>query len=352
MAAPSAPPRSSPPVGVPRAGFGAGAARLVDVVGRVREAGLIAALIVVAASVGVQNHRYLTTSNIRQILVSVSIIAIVAIGQTLVVLTRNVDLSVASTIGLVAYIVRDLFRDHPGLNIWVAVVVGLVIGAGLGAVNGSLVTVGQVPAIVATLGTLYVFRGIAFAIGGGKLVTAAEVPKDFRQIALARPFEIPVPILVVAVAALVVGYLLRTTRTGREIYAVGSNPEAARLAGLPVDRLVFGAFVACGTFAGAGGVLWGARFPSVDARAATGYELFVVAAVVLGGVNIFGGSGTVLGAILGAIFLGMIQNALTILRLNAFWLQAISGAAILVAVTLDLLITRRLQQILRARRLR
>ncbi|MBA3414574.1 MAG: ABC transporter permease [Chloroflexia bacterium] len=352
MATPS---RSLPPApdAVPvRGGIAAGAGRLVDLVGRVREAGLLMALAAVVVIVGVQAPRYLSTGNIRQILVSVSIIAVVAVGQTLVVLTRNVDLSVASTIGLVAYVVRDLFRDYPDFPIWLAVIVGLLIGAGLGAVNGALVTVGGVPAIVATLGTLYVFRGLTFAIGGGELVTASEVPPDFRQIALARPLGIPAPILVAAAAALVVGYVLRTTRSGRQLYAVGSNPEAARLAGLPVDRLVFAAFVACGSLAAVGGILWAARFPSVDARAATGYELLVVAAVVLGGVNIFGGSGTVLGAVLGAIFLGMIQNALTILRLNAFWLQAISGAAILIAVSIDLLITRRLQEILRVRRQR
>lgn len=350
MATPS---RSLPPdVAAPRGGFAAGAGRVIDLVGRVREAGLLIALAAVVVIVGVQAPRYLSTGNIRQILVSVSIIAVVAVGQTLVVLTRNVDLSVASTIGLVAYVVRDLFRDNPDFPIWLAVIVCILIGACLGGVNGLLVTVGGVPAIVATLGTLYVFRGMTFAIGGGELVTASEVPPDFRQIALSRPFGIPTPILVAAAAALIVGYVLRTTRSGRQLYAVGSNPEAARLAGLPVDRLVFSAFVACGALAAVGGILWAARFPSVDARAATGYELLVVAAVVLGGVNIFGGSGTVLGAILGAIFLGMIQNALTILRLNAFWLQAISGAAILIAVTLDLLITRRLQEILRARRQR
>ncbi len=353
MAAPSQPSQMLPPKAAStRGSFTSGAGRLVDQVGRVREAGLLIALAAVAIIVGVQAPRYLSTGNIRQILVSVSIIAVVAVGQTLVVLTRNVDLSVASTVGLVAYVVRDIFRDNPDFPIWLAVIVGLLIGACLGAVNGTLVTLGGVPAIVATLGTLYIFRGLTFAIGGGELVTASEVPPDFRQIALARPLGIPAPILIAGGAALVVGYFLRTTRPGRELYAIGSNPEAARLSGLPVDRLVFSAFVACGALAAAGGILWGARFPSVDARAATGYELLVVAAVVLGGVNIFGGSGTVLGAILGAIFLGMIQNALTILRLNAFWLQAISGAAILIAVTLDLLIIRRLQEILRARRRR
>ncbi|MGH2535074.1 MAG: ABC transporter permease [Thermomicrobiales bacterium] len=328
------------------------AARLARAVGRVRETGLLIALAAIVLIVTVQAPRFLSTNNIRQILLSVSIIAIVAVGQTLVVLTRNVDLSVASTMGLVAYVVRDLLRNDPDLSIPLVIGLGCLLGAGLGAINGALVAIGRVPAIVATLGTLYVYRGVVFAYGGGELITASDVPRAFREIALSRPVGIPTPILVTAGIALIFAYLLRYSRAGRQLYAIGSNPESARLAGLPQTRLVFGAFVVCGLLAGVGGVLWGARFPSVDARAATGYELLVVAAVVVGGVNIFGGSGTVFGAVLGAILLGTIQNALTILRINPFWLQAISGGAILAAVTVDALITRRLQRSLVARRRR
>ncbi len=329
-----------------------GSGRLLRVLARVREAGLLIALAAIVVIVTVQAPRFLHITNLRQILLSVSILAIVAVGQTLVVLTRNVDLSVASSVGLVAYVVRDLLKDHPGMGIPAAIAAGLVIGALLGAINGSLVTVGRVPAIVATLGTLYVYRGVVFAIGGGDLITASEVPSTFRQIALARPWGVPAPIIVAAAVTLVFAYLLRYSRFGRALYAVGSNPEAALLAGLPARRLVFGAYVLCGVLCGLGGVLWGARFGSIDARAATGIELQVIAAVVLGGVNIFGGSGTVLGAVLGAILLGTIQNALTILRLNQFWLQAISGAAILLAVTVDALVTRRVRRALVVRQRR
>lgn len=322
----------------------AGSGQFLRLLARIREAGLLIALAAIVVIVTVQAPRFLQISNLRQILLSVSILAIVAVGQTLVVLTRNVDLSVASSVGLVAYVVRDLLRDHPDIGIPAAIAAGLLIGALLGAINGALVTIGGVPAIVATLGTLYVYRGVVFAIGGGELITASEVPQGFRDIALSRPWGIPTPIIVAAAVALVFAYLLRSTRFGRELYAVGSNPEAARLVGLSVGRRVFTAFVLCGLLCGLAGVLWGARFGSIDARAATGIELQVIAAVVLGGVNIFGGSGTVLGAVLGAILLGTIQNALIILRLNQFWLQAISGAAILLAVTADALITRRVRR--------
>jgi rhamnose transport system permease protein len=324
--------------------------RLVTILSRVREAGLIVALTAIVVGVTISEPRFSSVNNVRQILLSVSIIAIVAIGQTLVVLTRNIDLSVASIVGLVAYEVRDILAGNPGMSIALAVVIGLMIGAGLGAVNGALVTVGRVPAIVATLGTLYVFRGLTFALGGGKLITASDVPQGFKDIALTRPVGVPTPIIIAAALGIVFAWLLRYSRVGRQLYAIGSNPDAARPAGIQTNRVVFGAYVTCGLLCGVGGVLWGARFGSIDARAATGLELQVVAAVVLGGVNIFGGSGTIVGAMLGAVLLGTIQNSLTILRLNQFWIQAISGAAILLAVTLDLLITRRLRRSLTARR--
>ena len=324
--------------------------RLVTILGRIREAGLVVALTAIVVGVTISEPRFSSVNNIRQILLSVSILAIVAIGQTLVVLTRNIDLSVASIVGLVAYEVRDILGNNPQMSITLAIVIGLLIGAGLGAVNGALVTVGRVPAIVATLGTLYVFRGLTFALGGGKLITASQVPPDFKQITLSRPWGIPTPIIIAAVLGLVFTYLLRYSRVGRQLYAIGSNPEAARPAGIQTDRVVFGAYVVCGLLCGVAGVLWGSRFGSIDARAATGIELQVVAAVVLGGVNIFGGSGTIVGALLGSVLLGTIQNSLTILRLNQFWIQAISGAAILVAVTIDLLITRKLRRSLAARR--
>jgi len=324
--------------------------RLITILSRVREAGLLVALAAIVIGVTIREPRFTSVNNIRAILLSIAIIAIVAIGQTVVVLTRNIDLSVASIVGLVAYSVRDLLLHHPGTSIALAIAIGLLIGGGLGALNGVLVTVGRVPAIVATLGTLYVYRGLTFALGGGKLITATSEPPDFRKIALSRPWGIPTPIIIAVVLGLIFAWVLRYARIGRLLYAVGSNPEAARPAGIRAGRVVFGAYIVCGLLSGVGGVLWGARFGSIDARAGTGLELQVVAAVVLGGVNIFGGAGTIIGAMLGAVLLGTIQNALTILRLNQFWIQAISGGAILLAVTVDLLITRRLRRSLTLRR--
>jgi rhamnose transport system permease protein len=291
-------------------------------------------------------------SNIEQILLSVAILAIVAVGETLVVLTRSVDLSVGSIVGFAAFVAANLFKQQPGTNLLVAILLGCALGLVLGAVNGLIVTVGRVPAIIVTLGTLYVYRGLDFVVAGGTQVSASDVPDSYLSLATTQILGIPALLLFAAAIALIFAYLLRSTRSGRELYAIGSNPDAARLVGIRSNLLVFGAFLMSGLLCGFAGVLWGARFATVDATAATGLELQVIAAVVVGGVNIFGGSGTILGAVLGAIVLGTVDDALNLLRLSQFWLQAIDGAAILIAVSLDAFITRWVQRALIIRRQR
>ncbi|GAC1469064.1 MAG: ABC transporter permease [Ktedonobacteraceae bacterium] len=324
--------------------------RLIGIIGRIRELGLLVVLLVIVLIVSVQVPRFLSVDNIEQILLSVAIIAIVAVGETLVVLTRNVDLSVGSIVGITAFIVASIFKQHPGTSVFSALLLGCLLGVALGIINGLLVTLGRVPAIVATLGTLYVYRGFDFVIAGGSEVNASDVPDSYLNLATARILGVPALIIYAAIIALILAYFLRFSRLGRQLYAIGSNPEAARIVGIRSDALVFGAFVLSGLLCGLAGVLWGSRFGTVDARAATGFEFEVIAAVVVGGVNIFGGSGTVLGTILGAIVLGTIDDALTILKLSQFWLQAIDGAAILTAVTLDLFIVRWVQRVLVAGR--
>jgi rhamnose transport system permease protein len=330
----------------------AGQSRLVRLVSRVRELGLLVVLVLIVAIVSVQVPRFLTVSNIEQILLSVAILAIVAVGETLVVLTRSVDLSVGSIVGFAAFVAANLFKQQPGTNLLVAILLGCALGLVLGAINGLIVTVGRVPAIIVTLGTLYVYRGLDFVVAGGTQVSASDVPDSYLSLATTQILGIPALLLFAAAIALIFAYLLRSTRSGRELYAIGSNPEAARLVGIRSNLLVFGAFLMSGLLCGFAGVLWGARFATVDATAATGLELQVIAAVVVGGVNIFGGSGTILGAVLGAIVLGTVDNALNLLKLSQFWLQAIDGAAILIAVSLDAFITRWVQRALITRRQR
>lgn len=327
-------------------------ARLLGLVSRVRELGLLIVLLFVILVVSVQAPRFLSLGNFEQILLSVAIIAIVAVGETLVVLTRNVDLSVGSMVGVTAFVTAYFFKQLPNSNLLLGILLGCALGLALGMVNGLIVSFGRVPAIVATLGTLYVYRGLVFIFSANTTsqVNASDVPSGYLALATTQIFGIPTLILIAAVIAIIVAYFLHASQAGRQLYAVGSNPDAANVIGIRRDWLVFGAFAASGLLCGLAGVLWGARFATVDATAATGLELEVIAAVVVGGVNIFGGSGTILGAVLGAIVLGTLQNALNILNISQFWLQAMYGAAIIGAVVLDAFITRWVKRTILARR--
>jgi rhamnose transport system permease protein len=321
-------------------------------VSRVRELGLLIVLLLIIVVVGVQVPRFLSVDNFEQILLSVAILAIVAVGETLVLLTRNVDLSVGSLVGISAFVTADLFKQFHGINLWVAVLLGCGVGLGLGIINGLLVSLGRVPAIVATLGTLNVYRGLNFIIASNTTnqVNASDVPANYLALATTKILGVPALIIIAVVIAIIVGYFLHASRVGRQFYAIGSNPEAASTIGIRKNLLVFTAFALSGLLCGVAGVLWGARFATVDATAATGLELQVIAAAVVGGVNIFGGSGTIFGALLGAVVLGTVENALNILMISQFWLQAIDGAAIIAAVALDAFITHWLQRALISRR--
>ena len=319
---------------------------LLGQVSRVRELGLLIVLLLIILIVSIQAPRFLSIDNFEQILLSIAILVIVAVGETLVVLTRNVDLSVGSMVGFTAFVTAYFFKQLPDSNLLLGILLGCALGLALGMVNGLIVSFGRVPAIVSTLGTLYAYRGLVFIVASNTTtqINASDVPASYLALATTQIFGIPALILIAAAIAIIVGYFLHASPAGRQLYAVGSNPEAASMIGLHRDWLVFAAFAASGLLCGLAGVLWGARFATVNATNATGLELQVIAAVVVGGVNIFGGSGTILGAVLGAIVLGTLQNALNILNISQFWLQAIYGAAIIAAVVLDAFITRWLQR--------
>jgi rhamnose transport system permease protein len=308
---------------------------LVRRVGSMREFSLLGIYALLVLSVGAFVGEFLALSNFREILVSVAILMIVVIGQTPVILTRNIDISVGSIVGLNAFICGDFISQHPTTPILLVVLMGCAIGLVLGAINGVLVTVAKVPSIMATLGTLYVYRGFDSLIASGKQVSSSTVPDSYAALASSRVLGIPLMVLVALVIGLVVGLFLRYRRSGRQLYAVGSNPDAAHAAGIKSRRLVFGALCFSGLMAGLGGVLWSAQFATVTSDAASGLELQVVAAAVVGGVNVFGGAGTVFGAMLGALVLATISNALALTRASQLWLQAIAGAAMLIAVTAD-----------------
>jgi rhamnose transport system permease protein len=293
------------------------------------------ALIVLVLFTYANNSRFLSAQGVKDLLLNSTIIVILAVGQSLVIITRNVDLSVGSILGLVAFATGTLFATMTGVPIIVVLLVGMALGALLGAINGLLVTAAKVPALVITLGTLYIYRGLNNAWAGGKQYFADDRPASFGALSTDTILGFPVITLVAIVVVAIVAVYMRGTRPGRDLYAIGSDPDAAHLFGVPVARRVFLAFVTNGLLAGLAGVLYASRFNSVGATTGTGLELGVVAAAVVGGVAIFGGSGSVVGAAIGAVLLTTITSALTALGVDKFWQQAIVGLLILAAIIID-----------------
>jgi len=317
----------------------------LQVLVKFREAGIILIIVVLAVLVGLRNPVFLTADNFRDIVLNISILVIVALAQTMIIITRGIDLSVSSMIGLTAMMVAFTLAAMPSLPPLLALLLGMALGAALGSLNGAIIAFGGVPPIIVTLGTLSIYRGLIFLYSGSKsTINASELPPGFRLLSKGTPLGVPNLILFAIVVAAIVYYFLRYSRTGRDIYTVGSNPDAARFAGIRTQRIIFLVYVISGLLCGLAGVLWISRFESAQTNTAQGFELQTVAASVVGGVNIFGGSGSVLGVILGAFLLGIINNALTLVQISPFWQLAAQGLLILLAVIIDAAIARRLRR--------
>ena len=327
------------------------ASRFITTVVRSRETSILLVLLLVVAAATATTPSFLFSANgWRDLLLTPSILVLLAVGQALVVITRNVDLSVGSVVALTADLTGRLFIDVPGIPLLAVVLAGLAAGAVLGLVNGLLVTIAKVPALVITLGTLYVYRGAVLTWAGSDRVNAGDMPRGFLALGTRSVLGLPVRFLVAVAVLAAVGYYLHFHRGGRELYAIGSDPDAAELYGLQVRRRVLAAFVLSGALAGLAGVLYTARYGTVSSGAGTGLELQAVAAVVIGGVAIFGGSGTVWGAALGAVLLVTINRALPILGIPDFWQRAVVGALIIGSIVLDrVLAARRARRLVAAR---
>lgn len=311
---------------------------------RYRELSIFFFILALAIVVGIRAPVFLSPGNFRDILMTISILLIVALGQTMVIITGGIDLSVSSTIGLTAMMCAATVVVFPTIPMPLVLLLGMVLGAILGTVNGLVIAYGNVPPIITTLGTLSIFRGLVFYFSQGDYVNAFEMPAAFKTLAKGAPLGIPNLILIAALVAIIVWFFLNYTRTGRDIYAVGGNKEAAAVAGVRVSRTIFLVYLLSGLLAGLAGVLWAARVESAQTNTALGFELQTVAASVVGGVNILGGSGTVPGVALGALLLGMINNALTLVKISSFVQMALQGGLILLAVLVDSAISRRVKR--------
>jgi len=304
-----------------------------------RELGIAGILLALALFMSWHSTAFMTPDNMLDVGMDCSVLVLVSIGMMLVILTGGIDISVGSIMALSGMAVGLLLMALPGIPPVLAVALGAGVGMVAGSINGGLIVLGNVPPVIATLGAMSVFRGLTFilcyAFNGGKSVSADRLPAAFK--ALPRVEVLGLPSLIWFALLAVVGfyYFLNHTMTGRKIYAVGSNAQAARLAGIGVGRITFLAYLLTGALAGAGGVLWASRLAAAESSAALGFEFIAITAVVLGGVNIAGGSGSILGVLLGAVLIGTITNSLNLARVSPFWKLALNGAIILLAVIVD-----------------
>ncbi len=302
-----------------------------------REAGIAVMIVLLALVVGAIQPRFLSPETLRIVMLAIPLILIAAMGQMMVIVARHVDLSIGSVLGFSSIVAGMMFRDHPDWPILIGVVLGIGLGGALGFLNGVLVTLFGLPSIIVTLGTLSLYRGFVFLVSGAKQVDPQYIPKTLIQMSQTSPI-LGIPwIVIIAFGVAVATYLfLDHTRMGRQIYALGSNPVAAPLRGIRVVPVTLLVFTASGALAGLTGIIYASRFGYVNPGiTGVGFEFTVIAAVVIGGVSINGGSGTVLGTVLGVILLGMVNVALPILDVSAFWQQAIYGAVIIVALLID-----------------
>lgn len=311
---------------------------------RVIALAIVLALVVLFFSSQIEN--YFSPRMFNRIATSAAVILPIAIGQALVVMTRNVDLSVGSMVGIVAYLVGDFLSTHQGLDPASTLVLALLLGAACGAINGALVAYGRVPSIITTLGTLALFRTFLVEYSDARTITTDSLPRWVVELPQAvlfsiGGFEVRAMVALSIAAAIIFGIALSRLRMARKIYAVGSNPDAAVMSGINSSRVVFFAFVLSGALAGLSGLIFLAKFGNITVVAGLGFELKSIAAVVVGGVNIFGGSGTILGVVLGTLLVDTLDNSLTRWAVvSEFWRDALLGMLIMTAVAADTFMAR------------
>jgi ribose transport system ATP-binding protein/rhamnose transport system ATP-binding protein len=325
--------------------------RWVSKLMRVRELGLVVALLLIGLGITLREPRFLDGANLEQVALSATLVCIVALGEALVIIARQIDLSVGAMVATSAFVAADWLQQNPNGSILVVFLIGCLVGGALGAFNALLVTGFRIPAIVATLGTLAMYRGGVIVLAGGRQISATVLPDSYGAIARAHFAGVPALVWLALLFTIGFGLAARFTRTGRNIYALGSNQESAKFAGINDRRHIALLFVLSGLLCGLVGVLWGARFGTVDAVIAPELHFQAISAVVVGGVSIFGGSGSVYGAALGAVIFAVLQNGIQLLGINRFWLQAVLGAAIVATVLFYSQLARRAEGVERRSRL-
>ena len=314
---------------------------------RLKELTLLAVIGVTLVAFSFLVDDYVSGRFFNRVTQGVAVTAVVAAGQSLVIITRNIDLSVGSIAGVSAYLTGDLLGNHLGTPPVVAVLAAIGIGAVLGLINGALVAYGRIPSIIVTLGTLAIYRTWLISYADARTITADSLPQWLVDLPRSTvfaigQFEFRTMFVLACAVIIVLQVVLGRFRAGRIVYAIGSNPEAAVQSGLPVRRTTVAAFTACGALAGLGGFLVLARFGTITVTAGQGIELESIAAAVVGGVSTLGGSGTIVGSFLGAVLIGLLdQSIVRVPQISEFVRDAVLGLLILLAVVFDGLLSRR-----------
>jgi rhamnose transport system permease protein len=300
-----------------------------------REVLLAGLIVVLIGLVGLRAPVFLTASSMANLLTDSTLLVMLALTQMFVIITRGIDLSVASNLALSGMMSALLASKHPELPLVVVILAAVAIGLVLGLINGYLIGMLELPPIVVTLGTMSVYRGLVFVLSGGAWVSSHQMPPDFIGFPLGRLLGVTNLVWIAGAVILATWYLARYTRFGRDLYSVGNEPHSARYIGIPTARRLLWTYGLSGAMAGLCGYLWVARYAVAYTEIAYGFEFTVIAACVIGGINIAGGVGTVAGAVLGALFLATINNALPIVKVSPFWQSALTGIVILTAVLIN-----------------
>jgi ribose transport system permease protein len=327
---PTAPDPNDAAISRPANAFVAGLRRFT----RLRTSGLVWVLLAMVVVATMVNQAFISPFNLVNVMRQMALFGIVSIGMTMVILTAGIDLSVGSIVAVAAVICAGLLDS--GAPIPLVVLTGLAVGAFCGAINGAGVTLGKIPPFIMTLGMMVVARGSAMTISGGHPVHFREAAASFSWLGQGIMFGIPVPVWVFALVAFVAWFVLRYTGFGRNLYAVGSNPEAARLSGINVRLTIFLVYVISGFLAGLTALIFISRLTVGEPVVATGLELEAIAITVIGGTSLFGGEGTIIGTILGAAIITVLANMLNLFGVSPFTQQIVKGVIIVAAVLFEM----------------
>ncbi len=308
----------------------------------IRELSVFFVLILLVIFVNIRsNGNFLTPKNINDMFVESSVLIILTMGMMMVIITGGIDLSVGATMALAGMVSTSVLKNNMNLSPILIILIAIIVGLCAGAINGLLISVFNILPIIATLGTMNAYRGLTYLISDGSWVLQQDMSKEFMAIATGRTLGLNNLVIIAILVIIITYYFLAHTRTGRQIYAVGNSEESAAVSGINTKLTKLMSYTILGGLAGLAGVLYVCKYAAAQGETATGYELNVIAACVLGGVSIAGGMGKVYGAVLGAVLLGLLNNALPLLQISPFWQEALRGFIILASILVNAFISRK-----------